>query len=331
MAFAPEAPAAGGLGAAAVLGVIGLLALLGWMFARGSLYAWKYTIGWLLEGLADHLRIDVWAVHWDIGGPLRDLDHAVLGRLGAWAATCEHKAGYFFHLSAYVLEWGLYETAILARDTWQFGEWLVTKYIPRHAQAAAYAVFPPAYLARLLYNAIRREYPNVRHLISAAVAAGVGAITLPRLRTLESEFEALRKWLSRHKSTAAALGAIGGAIAFPWLEILPRLKQVERWVGRTNRRLRRLEALLGAAGMAAVMANALGLPNWRCITRGNIGRVSRLLCGLPSDLFAALLAGLLIVETPISLEQFAREMLDVEQEFGNLVLGVFSELDGFKV
>ena len=331
MAFAPEAPAAGGLGAAAVLGVIGLLALLGWMFARGSLYAWKYTIGWLLEGLADHLHIHVSFVHWDIGGALRDLDHAVIGRLGSWAATCEHKAGYFFHLSAYVLEWGLYETAMLARNTWHLAEWLVTKYIPKHALAAVELAFPPAYLAKLLYNAIRREYPNFRHLIRAAVGAAVGTLTLPRLRTLERELEQLREWLSRHKRTAAALGAIGGAIAFPWTEILPRLKRLEHSLGLTHARLRRLEALLGAAGFAAVMANALGIPNWRCITRGPLGRVSRLICGLPSDLFAALLAGLLIVETPLSLEQLAREVLAVEEELGNLVLGVFSELDGLKV
>lgn len=331
MAFAPEAPAAGGLGAAAVLGVIGLLALLGWMFARGSLYAWKYTIGWLLEGLADHLHIHVSFVHWDIGGALRDLDHAVLGRLGAWAATCEHKAGYFFHLSAYVLEWGLYETAKLAQETWHFGEWLVTQYIPRHAKDAALLAFPPAYLAKLLYDRLRKEYPNIRKLVRAAVAAGVGAFALPRLRTLERELEQLREWLWKHKRTAGALGALGGAIAFPWTELLPRLRHVERGISRDERRLRRLEALFGAVGMAAVMANALGLSSWRCITRGNLGRVSRLICGLPSDLLAGLLAGLLIVETPLSLEQLAREVLAVEEELGNLVLGVFSELDGLKV
>lgn len=331
MAVAPVAPEAGGGLAALTLGVVGLLAMLGWLWARGSLYAWKYTIGWLLQHLANLLKIDVWVVHWDIGEPLRELDDAVIHRLGAWAATCEHAMGYFFHLAAYVLVWATYETARLAAATFHFGEWVVTQYVPRHAKAAVYAVFPPVYLAKLLYDAIRREYPNFRHLIRAAVAAGVGALTLPRLRTLEHELEQLREWLWKHKKTAAALGAIGGAIAFPWVEILPRLKQVERREGRTNRRLRRLEALLGVTGLAIALANVLGLPNWRCLTRGNIGRVSRLLCGLPSDLFAALLAGLLILETPISLEELTNEVLSVEQELGNLVLGMFTELEGFQV
>lgn len=331
MAVAPAAPEAGGALAALTLGVVGLLAMLGWLWARGSLYAWKYTIGWLFEHLADALDFTIFGHHIGAGGVLRDLDNAVIRRLGSWAATCEHAMGNFFHLAAYVLVWATYETARLATATFHFGEWLVTKYIPRHARAAVGLVFPPAYLARLLYNAIRREYPNFRHLIRAAVAAGVGTITLPRLRTLERELEALREWLWKHKRTAGALGAIGGAIAFPWTELLPRLKRLEHSLGLTHARLRRLEALLGAAGFAAVMANALGIPNWRCITRGPLGRVSRLLCGLPSDLLAALLAGLIVLETPISLEQLANEVLSVEEELGNLVLSLFTETEGLTV
>jgi hypothetical protein len=45
--------------------------------------------------------------------------------------------------------------------------------------------------------------------------------------------------------------------------------------------------------MAAAIANVLGLPNWRCLTRGNIGRASRALCGLGAAAFEDLL-GLLV-------------------------------------
>jgi hypothetical protein len=43
--------------------------------------------------------------------------------------------------------------------------------------------------------------------------------------------------------------------------------------------------------MAAAMANVLGLPNWRCLTRGNIGRAARHFCGLDKWLVDLLLLG----------------------------------------
>lgn len=293
MALVPVAPEAGGLLASLGLVVIGLLALLGWAFCRGALYGWKHTLGWLFEGLAGLLDFSVWRFHVDLGGGLRALDEAVIRRLGAWAAQSEHAAGYFFHGAAWIIEWATYETALLARDTYRFADKLLNHTLPRWAKYAVLAAFPPALLAALVYDAIRKEYPNLKRLIRAAITAGIGTIAIPRLHELERDLERLRAWLAKHKSAAAILGAVGGAVALPWTHIFPRLKAIERWDGLTKKRLRRLEKILGAAGAAAIMANALGLSSWRCITRGNIGRVSRALCGLSTAAIEDIL-GLLV-------------------------------------
>jgi hypothetical protein len=61
-------------------------------------------------------------------------------------------------------------------------------------------------------------------------------------------------------------------------------------ITQIRKRLRRLEGLLGVTGMAVAMAGVLGLgTNWRCLTRGNIGRVSRALCGLSAHALGDLL------------------------------------------
>ena len=56
--------------------------------------------------------------------------------------------------------------------------------------------------------------------------------------------------------------------------------------------MRRLEALLGAAAFAGLMANALGVTA-RCLRSGNVGRTARALCGMPKHALDDLL-GLVI-------------------------------------
>jgi hypothetical protein len=100
-------------------------------------------------------------------------------------------------------------------------------------------------------------------------------------------------WIHHHYKELqhAVTGAATEAVAVP-------LPHAPAWIGRTARqvrwharRLKRLEALLGVTGMAVAMARVFGLPNWRCLTRGNIGRAARHFCGLDKWLVDLLLLG----------------------------------------
>lgn len=260
--------------------VVGLLAMLSWVVARGALYSWNHTFGWLFARLASALDIKVLGQHIGAGGILRSLNLTIVKRLGQWASGSEHAMGYFFHGAARLQEWATHEIAATARDTLHFGEWLVHGHLPKVAKYAGLAALPPALLTRLIYGAVRHElaadYGLIRHVLPHQLGTLVTALVRPLWRRLTH----LEHLLGA--KSAAALAAATGAITvtLPNVHIFPRLKALERWDGFTKRRIRRLEKLLGAAGIAAVMANALGLPNWRCITRGNLGRTSRALCGL---------------------------------------------------
>lgn len=107
-------------------------------------------------------------------------------------------------------------------------------------------------------------------------------------------------WIHHHYKALqhTVTGAAVEAVAVP-------LPHAPAWIGRTARqvrwharRLKRLEALLGVTGMAVAMSRVLGLPNWRCLTRGNIGRAARHFCGLDKWLVDLLLLG--TVETFIA-------------------------------
>lgn len=301
--------------------------MLGWIFCRGALYGWKHTLGWLFQNLANHLDFHVFGHRFGAGSILRDLDNAIIHRLGAWANGSEHAMGYCFHAAAWVIEWATYETAKLAQNTFHFGEWLLTKWLPHYAKYAVYSALPPVLIGKWIYDAIRKDHAKILRWIEATIPIGIGSITLPRLRSLERELEELRKWLSKHKGMAGLLGAVGGGLALPVLELFPAIRDIQRWVRLHAKRLHRLEALLGAAGFAVAMANALGLPNWRCITRGNLGRVSRALCGLDKVLLDAfLLDGLTILaatdlcdlsfaitEVAEAFQPILYEFVDVEQ------------------
>jgi hypothetical protein len=62
-----------------------------------------------------------------------------------------------------------------------------------------------------------------------------------------------------------------------------------RTVAQLRKRIGLLEAGAGATAVAITMANVLGIPNWRCLTRGPLGRTARSLCGIPSSLLNDLL------------------------------------------
>jgi hypothetical protein len=100
-------------------------------------------------------------------------------------------------------------------------------------------------------------------------------------------------WINKHYSALqhAVLTTAVEAVAVP-------LPHVPAWGGRTAkqvrahaRRLTRLEKLVGVGATALAMSRVLGLPNWRCLTHGNIGRAARHFCGLDKWLVDLLLLG----------------------------------------
>lgn len=256
---APAAPAAVAL---PILAGLTLAAFLGWALARGLLAAWTHTIGYLLQWLASELKFSihtiVGTVSLDIGGPFRAADHAVIKALQAWVDGMDSLMGKFWHAMASVAEWTVAEFEAFADATVQGFTWLERVHLPKWAKAALIAAFPEAYIARLVIDAVRKYalHPGkvvqiIEHTVTHTVVKTIHA---------------------------------AGAIALPTPWAFPRFRRWERdiaaWRHVTGKRLARLEALLAASGLALAVAKMLGLPNWRCLTKGPIGKVSRALCGM---------------------------------------------------
>lgn len=274
--------------------VVGLLAMVAWLACRGLLGAYRHTFGYLLERLAGALSIHVKFVgDIDFGGPVRALDNGIKHTLSVGASKSEHAMGYFFHGAAVLQEWAARELRDFTHEALGWAQWLEHVHLPRWARWAITAAFPPALLYRLIRNAIKGELPHLVRTVRVTVQHAGATIT----RTTSIPYLGQWQWIHHHwralKRAVAVAGA--GAIAgtFPWVHVFPRLRAIERWEGLTRKRLRRLEALLGVTGLAIALANVLGLPNWRCLTRGNVGRTARALCGMPAHLLDDLL-GLLI-------------------------------------
>ena len=263
--------------------IVGLFfAVVGYIAARGLLATWTHSLGYLLQWLANHARIPLPGFlhighHIDLGGPFRDVDSFVVAALQNWCAGAEIEMGYCLHgmrkvalYTAQMVDW-------LARETDASLDWLGRIHVPRLVKYATPALLLPLLLPKL----IRAILPHVRTVVYRPVRV--------IYRTLPAQTVTIVK--------KAAAVAIPGAVALPGLE--REVKGLGRWAWRANRRLLRVEGLFGAAAMAAAMANVLGLPNWRCLTRGNIGKVARRLCGLgPQALedLLGLLVDVLIIE-----------------------------------
>lgn len=272
---------------------IGLLALLSWIVLRGLTSAYRATFGWFLERLAEILPAKHWYFPVDLRGSVRGIDNAMLHTLSFAAAKSEHAAGYFFHGAAVIQEWGWRELRHLAHESEQTFTWLSRIHVPKLVKYAIPLVALTALVVRIVRAEIKRAIPQTAKVAHAAAHAATVPFTthvvIPHLGELQ--------WIHRHWkaiAAAAAAPAVGlGAAVLPNVHIFPRLRALERWEGYTRKRLRRLEALLGVTAFAGLMAKVLGLPNWRCLTRGNVGRTARALCGLPAHFLNDLL-GLLV-------------------------------------
>jgi hypothetical protein len=321
VAVAAEAPVLAEL-------LIDLMVLLGWLVCLGLLWAWRHTIGAALRTAAGALDFKVLGKSIPLGAPLRELDDVVTSNLGAYANATHRAVGYFWNQAAQLQTWVGDEIAGIAEDTYGWATWLQHVHLPKWAKYAALAGLPAALLAKLIAAEVRRVLPHVGKVAAGAATRVEVILDRPAIKRLEGEIADLRHWVVTRPAAVAATVTGAGAAALPNVHIFPRLHALDLARLRHNKRIKRLEKIFAAAGAAAIMANALGLPNWRCITRGNLGRASRAICGLESGLFAALLAGLVIFETPLSIEELAHEYLEVFDEVLGFVTGAVSELEG---
>jgi hypothetical protein len=104
------------------------------------------------------------------------------------------------------------------------------------------------------------------------------ALTIPHLGEIQ--------WIHRHwKALTAALAFAATIPALPNLWQLPHGIGIPeswvRWRTRVDRRLTKVEGIAAAGVMAGLMANVLGV-SARCLRSGNVGKMSRALCGAPT-------------------------------------------------
>ena len=269
--------------------IVGLALMVGYAVCLGLLYAWRSTISYLLERLAAILDVSILGVHLPFGKPLSSLDHTMQGVLSAAAAKLQGGAGYFFHGAARIQAWITGELYALGAEIYDSYYWLRHVHLPKVTTIIRAEAMPRALIAKYVGAAVRPIEAKLEREIRAAVHTGSVVIT----QRVELPHLADWQWLHKHwKALTEALAGAGlGAVAgrFPWVHVFPRLGALERWEVTTKKRLRRVEALLGVSGLALAMANVLGLPNWRCLTRGNVGRMARGLCGIPAHLLTDLL------------------------------------------
>lgn len=290
------APAAGAEAVEGLTFSLTLAAGLTFVVSWGLLLGWNNTFGPLLEGLANALKINVWRVHVDPAGKLRDLDHLVVGALQASIEASDLAMGYWFHQSARLQGWIGDEVWKLSRDTYSFGQWLVHTYVPTYVHG----------LTDVLHGATS----TLTKTVTRVERVTVHVTKIIRVEAKSAANQAV------HTAAKAVPIALAPPLAIP--RLWHGIDELRAKFPSITKRLGRVEALLGAAAMAVAMANVLGV-SARCLRSGNIGKTARRLCGLDTALLEGLLGGLIVLEGGFSVRELAQGLLDVEDE---LVAGI---------
>jgi hypothetical protein len=284
-------PEAGAEAAEGLTFSLSLFAMLAWVVGWGLLIAWSNTFGMMLEGLANALRINAWRIHIDPAAKLRDIDHAVVGVLQGYIAASDHAIGFWFHQSARLQGWITDETVRLAQDTLHLGQWLVHSYVPAAIHDATHLLSRAVHATTTTITRVERVIVHTPAVAKAAAHAAVA----PLYRTVAIPHLGELQWIHRHWKALTRAAAAAGSIALTPGLAIPRIWHGIDEIGKVhvtvNRRLLRVEALLGATAMAAAMANVLGLRSARCLRSGPLGRLARLFCGLDNWLVDLLVLG----------------------------------------
>lgn len=277
--------------------VVLFAAFVGYVVARGLLATWTHSIGWLLQWLAVHARLPIRLRHVgsvviDLGRPFRAADHAVLTALQTWAEGAETEMGYALHGLAQIWDWTVQATEEMAREMERFDSWLVGEFIPRHVSRRLAPVAREAKRADNRARDAQASTANLAH-VHPHVDRRTGARVTSKPHDLAARVDDALHGIDELQHR---LEELAGAVAVPHqpgaVVRLPAWRGLTRRAARTERRLARLERVFGATAAAAIIANALGLGrNWRCIGRGNIGRLARHACRAPKWLIDLLVLG----------------------------------------
>lgn len=287
--------------------IVGLFfAIIGYMTARGLLATWTHTLGYLLQALAGALAFSIplgfRSKRIDLGGPVRALDHAIVTAIQNWADGAEIEMGYCLHGLGLLAEAIGQAIDTLAHETSETIDALVRVHLPKRLKLLAVPGSLALYIARAVADAIHHAIPAVRKEIHV-VTHDIPRVTVKVIRQ-----------------------AAAGAATIPgWVIHIPReLRGLETQAGRLSKRIGRVEALVGATAMAAVLANVLGV-SARCIRRGNLGRAARSICGLDPSLLEDLLVGGLAIIGTVSVVEFAEGLRAIEDETLKLASGLVKE------
>jgi hypothetical protein len=278
-----------------VLAGVALIALLALFVAYGFSQLARGQaggfLGWL-EGVAitasgvglfvtkQILRLTSWLTH-ELGKHYQQIEHVGV----QWVAGLSQ---YLKLMAQATVPWAFTLSQALY--------WLVRSEIPRLLRALPTRVERVVKSVGKEVTVIRKTVYKFPKLSKAQVQAALAAV-LPA--SLLGDF-ALLRWIRNHFTAIRHAAAHAGEIALPLPRIITRDLPVPwgRTITQIRKRLHRLEGLFGVTVLATAMAGVLGLPNWRCLTRGNIGKTARALCGLPANIlndFLGLLIDFLVI------------------------------------
>lgn len=274
-------------------------------------------VGWLTKTLANVpligglsvqqiLKLDAWITHY-LGSHFR----AIEGRAVGW----------FAGLSTYVKVMAL-APMNAAATSWAFGWWLVHTEIPRIARAHTKHAEQTATHADAVAEAALKRSAG----LAKSHPGKVTQVEITRIEKVAMPHAGEWSWIHNHWK--ALTQAITAPTTLPGIIAAPRVADIAGWTRRNlrwhTRRIARLETLLGAAGLTAVLARVLGVTS-RCLRSGNLGRTARRVCGMDTGLLDELLLGGVAIVGAISVVEFAEELRAVEDEALKIVAGLVRE------
>jgi hypothetical protein len=255
--------------------VAALSACIVFVVCSGLSAAWAKSFGAFLQWLGNlgiSFSAKIVRVNVHPFGYAHTIDRKVRNYLWSAQAGSERAMVYALNQSATFFWMAIDTTARLAEDVYDGMSALwhhATKTVPKT-------------IAQVNLKPLQRQIAHER--------ARVASLT----RTINADLAQLR-----HR-----VAAIAGDVAIPF----PRIGRIEREAANQAKRLKKLEKLLGAAGAAGLVLVALRKLKLTWIRCPNVGRFGRHLCGMPSVLMDALLAGLTLVIATEGLVPFARQV-----------------------
>jgi hypothetical protein len=250
-----------------------LEALAAYLLAVACVYMWIQIMHPIFGGVAHILPggVKVYGVTVlpDLRNGWRRLEQGIYQGLLDWRRGSEIQIAWTWRQMGDAWGWTAAMVEWLAKETDLTFEALAKIHLPKWAKWIVAGAFPPLLIARL----VKALLPHIH---------------VANTKTLRYVEHTITHTVTRVVVKTAAV-AIPGAIALPGIR--KEIYGLTRRNLRINWRLRRLEALLTVAGIAAMLAKTWGV-SLRCVRRnGPIGRVARHLCGLDNWLLDFLLLG----------------------------------------